>query len=317
MNMPYRSFLRHRRVSLKSLFAVMLLIATLPAMAIQPLVQPEWLLSSKNAKDVVILDIQNEKSYAKFHIPGAVNAPYSRWRTAPPAKPSGNLPPVDKLEKLIGGLGISNDDTVLIVATGQGASDMAASARVYWTFRVLGHEAVGVLDGGLFGYYQATGQKGPLSSGVETRPAATFKADYQPQFVATADSVKKALKSGSELVDARSRGEFVGVLTGGKKERGGTVPGSHNLPHDWLTVNRSARLHSNENLKSLFEATEVPLDGEQIHYCHSGNRAALTWFVAHAVFGNEKASLYDASMKEWAPNPDLPIEAQINLCTEC
>ncbi len=317
MKLSYRSTPRHPRALVTRLSALVLLLVSLPAMAIQPLVQPEWLLSSDEAKNVVVLDIQDAKSYAKFHYPGAVNAPYSLWRTTPPAKPSGNLPPVDKLEKLIGGLGISNDDTVLIVSTGQGASDLAASARVYWTFRVLGHEAVGVLNGGLISYYKATGNKGPLESGVETRPAAAFKADYQPQFVATADSVKKALDSGSELVDARSRGEFVGVLTAGKNERGGTVPGSHNLPHDWLTVNRSAQLHSTDNLKNLFNATEVPVEGEQIHYCHSGNRAALTWFVAHAVFGNEKASLYDASMKEWAPNPDWPIETQINLCIEC
>ena len=308
---PIRSGLATR------LAALLLLVGAFPAQAIPPLTEPEWLLSGDRPEDVVLLDIQDAKAYAKFHIPGSVNAPYSRWRTAPPAKPTGNLPPVGQLEKMIGELGIGNEDTVLIVSTGQGASDLAASARVFWTFRVLGHDAVSVLDGGLIGYYEASGKKGPLASGMESRPPATFRANIQPQLIATSASVKRALESGADLVDARSRGEFVGVLTAGPDERPGTVPGSRNLPHNWLTVNQSAKLRDEDALRALFKAVEIPTEGKQIHYCHSGNRAALTWFAAFAVFGNEQASLYDASMKEWAAEAELPIEQEISICIQC
>jgi len=275
------------------------------------------LLNDEAAKQAVLLDIQDAKTYARVHLPGAVNVPYSQWRTAAPAKSAGNLPPVERLEALIGGAGIGNEDTVVIVSTGRSASDLAAAARVYWTFRMLGHESVSVLDGGLIAYLEATNKKGPLSSGTETRPAATFTADFQPQWLATAESLQAILQGEGELVDARTPGEFLGIYTGDKRERAGTVPGSRNLPHDWVTVDGSARLREEDALRGLYASLGVGTGGEQIHYCHSGNRAALTWFVSYAVFGNEQAKLYDASMKEWAATRDLPMEQQVKLCVEC
>lgn len=58
----------------------------------------------------------------------------------------------------------------------------------------------------------------------------------------SADRVKSLLDAGSELVDARSEGEFVGLYTGGKEERPGTIPGSHHQPHDRVTQAGSALL---------------------------------------------------------------------------
>jgi thiosulfate/3-mercaptopyruvate sulfurtransferase len=70
-------------------------------------------------------------------------------------------------------------------------------------------------------------------------------------------------------------------------------------------------------LKALFTARGIDPDAEQVHFCHSGNRAALTWFAAYAVLGNEDAKLYDGSMMEWAQRDDLPIAAEVELCDAC
>ena len=81
--------------------------------------------------------------------------------------------------------------------------------------------------------------------------------------------------------------------------------------------NDSHRLRSAGALKELFQARGIDTEGDQIHFCHSGNRAALTWFAAYAVLGNKYARLYDGSMMEWARDDSLPIEQQLRLCEAC
>jgi thiosulfate/3-mercaptopyruvate sulfurtransferase len=294
--------------------AALLLLATPLARAaeVSPLVDVDWLATNLNRAEVTVLDIQDPKDYARFHIPTAVNADYSRWRTGKrDAGGASMLPPVDRLEELIGGLGIDNDRTVVIVATGRGAGDLAAAARVFWTFKVLGHGPVSVLDGGLMAWAEA---RKPLESGTSRPVREVYKAELNRDLLLTAELTRGLLDAGSSFVDARSEGEFVGLYTGSKEERPGTIPGSRHLPHDWVTRGGSARLRDNDALKSLFDARGIPTKGEQVHFCHSGNRAALTWFVAYAVMGNDKALLYDGSTMEWARQPDLPLEQHIRLC---
>ncbi len=291
----------------------LLLVGPLARAADVPaLVGVDWLTANLDRPDLTVLDIQEPKDFARFHVPGAVNAPYGRWRTGAkdPAGPS-MLPPIERLEELIGGLGIDNERTVVIVATGRGASDLAAAARVFWTFKVLGHGPVAVLDGGLVAWAEA---KGRLESGTSKPRAATYEASPNAELMLTADGTKALFDAGSGFVDARSEGEFVGLYTGAKEERPGTIPGSRHLPHDWVAEDGSARLRSADTLKALFEARGIPTEGEQVHFCHSGNRAALTWFAAYAVLGNDKARLYDGSTMEWARRPDLPLEQHIRLC---
>lgn len=297
-------------VFLLSLWSLMARAESLPV-----LVDAAWLKANLGSDALVVLDIQSQKEFERFHVPGAVNGPYELWRTggSKTELPS-MLPPVDRLESMIGSLGISNDSQVVIVATGRGAGDLAAAARVFWTFKVLGHDAVGVLDGGLVAYAEAGGQ---LASGSQQPVAASFQAALRAQMVPSAEAVRDALDAGTMLVDARSQGEFVGIYTGDDKERPGTIPGSRHLPHDWVSADASGKLRSRGELATLFAASDIDPSVPQVHFCHSGNRAALTWFAAYAVFGNDNAMLYDGSMMEWARRADLPVEAKIKLCEAC
>ncbi|MEW8430711.1 MAG: sulfurtransferase, partial [gamma proteobacterium symbiont of Ctena orbiculata] len=68
-----------------------------------------------------------------------------------------------------------------------------------------------------------------------------------------------------------------------------------------------------ENLQRIYASSKVPLQGDQINYCHTGNRAALGWFVSHEILGNRQAKLYDGSTQEWAASPALPMEQQVKL----
>jgi thiosulfate/3-mercaptopyruvate sulfurtransferase len=299
--------------------AAALLAAPAAAVATTPaLVDGAWLRS--NVGDVVVVDLQAPQAFQRFHIPGAANLPYAVWRTQAPKDNKdasllvSMLPPVTQLESMLGKAGIGNDDHVVIATTGQGAGDLAAAARVYWTFKWLGHDAVSVLEGGLMGYANAGGR---LVQGTERHATTTFKAKLRPELAPDAAAVQALLADGVQAVDARSEGEFVGIYTGDDDERPGTIPGSRHLPYDWVAADGAASMRSAGALKELFTARGIDPNAPQVHFCHSGNRAALTWFAAYALLGNEDATLYDGSMMEWAQTDDLPVAAEIELCEAC
>ncbi|MEA3291758.1 MAG: rhodanese-like domain-containing protein, partial [Pseudomonadota bacterium] len=142
---------------------------------------------------------------------------------------------------------------------------------------------------------------------VKPEPAWFTAAYRQPDHPQAAQVLHK-LDSGHSMLDARSPEEYSGKVSGGPRERPGRIPGAVNLPYDSLVKPGSGYFPPVESLRSAFEQAGVPLEGEQIAYCHTGHRASVAWFVAHELLGNEKVKLYDGSTVEWATDPELPLE---------
>ena len=293
-----------------TLILALMLLSTF-AMAQEALVDGTWLKEKLGTQGLYILDIQDPAQYKRYHVPGAINAPYGVWRTNRKSARPGMLPPQKRVEEILSTLGISNNSTVVIVATGMGAGDMAAAGRVFWTLKTMGHEKVAVLNGGLAAYANRFGGK------LEAKPNYGGPTDYKGKLnrklVADADAVKAAVKDKIPLLDARTLGEFTGVVTAGKGKRGGTIPGSKHLPFDWF-VGDDGFIRDKKAATTLYKASglDAGKDGT-IHFCQSGNRASLSWFVDYAVLGNKNAKLYDASMGEWAAGKDLPMETRIKF----
>ncbi|MES9812953.1 MAG: sulfurtransferase [Candidatus Thiodiazotropha sp.] len=289
---------------------LLLLFPGILTAAAAPLIGPSWLHDNRDNPDLVLLDLQDNQNYLRFHIPGSINTTYAQWRVEKKGELK-NMPPVPVLEKLIGSLGIDNNSHVVLISLGASAGDMAAAARVYWTFKVLGHDRVSILDGGLVGY--AEKRIYPLEKGNNQRKPTKFAAKYRKQMNPTAKEVKLALNNGTQIVDNRTRAEYLGIYGGGGKERAGRLPQALHLNYDWLTVNGSGRLHTADNLQRIYASSRVALNGDQINYCHTGNRAALGWFVSHEILGNRQARLYDGSTQEWSADQSLPMERQVKL----
>src|SRR5690606_3783043 len=142
------------------------------------------------------------------YIANAVVAPYASygWRTEVQGVP-GQIPADEQIAKLIGDLGVDNDDHVVIVPWGTDSSEFGGATRIYWTFKYLGHEAVSILDGG-WRQYDAVG--GERVAEAATPEAAEFTAEVQENLRATTDDVLAALENGVTLIDGRPVEQFEG-----------------------------------------------------------------------------------------------------------
>ncbi len=290
----------------------LLVACTSPEAAdVQPLVDAEWL--NAHLDDVIVLDIRSPSgeagggaTYATGHIPGAIHSGYGQdpWRITRDGIP-GMAPAVPELETLIGSLGISNEDYVVIVPAGTSPVEIASATRVYWLFKVLGHERISILDGG-FAAWKAAGLA--VTSEATQLTPASYSADVQLRLVATKQDVIAALESSVQLIDSRPPSYFTGASKSRVATRAGTIAGAKNVPATALVSETGGLFVDAATAASVWDNAGAAADGEQIVFCNIGHFASLTWFAAYELVGNKQASLYDGSMAEWSADPNLPME---------
>lgn len=277
-----------------------------------PLTDSAWLKDNLDRNDVVVLDVRSaidgtdRAGFESGHIPGAVYSNYTAdgWRVAENGIP-GKLPPVDSLESLIGGLGIGNNDTVVVVPAGVGETDFGSAARVYWTFKVLGHDRVTILNGGHAGWVDAGGE---LEQGWNDPRAADFKADFRPELLATLEEVQQARDSNAALVDARPESFYEGDEKHPAARAAGTIPGAVNLPHALFVKKGTATFVDASVVDSRLADAELAKDQPIISFCNTGHWAATTWFALSEVGGYSNVTLYDGSLVEWSDDESRPLQ---------
>ena len=276
-----------------------------------PLVTPEWVAERACDDGVVVLDLRsNPRAFQRGHIACSVHSSFAAagWRAMRGGVP-GMLPDVEDAAALIGGIGIGNDDHVVVVGPGGGPGAATVATRVYWTFKVLGHDGVSVLDGGFAAFRADTSL--PLDTGAgAARPPRTFSAALRPGLLATAADVAAAGESGARLIDNRLSDHYAGINKAGVAARAGTLPGADNVPITWLTT-PDGRFQSAPVLERVAEVTALDREAPLIAFCNIGQMGSLGWFVAHELLGNDNARLYDGSLAEWTADPANPVERHI------
>jgi thiosulfate/3-mercaptopyruvate sulfurtransferase len=306
------------------LSAAALLVATAiggTAQAEPPLVTVDWLKANLGKPNLVVVDVRSPGKgepadlFERSHIPGAVHADYvtAGWRKTIDGVP-GMLPPKADLEKLIGGLGIDNHTHVVIVPAGIDSTEFGNATRVYWTFKVSGHERVSILDGGFRAWTADRGA--PLEAGPSAPKAKTFVATLQPHYLATEAEVQQALKDGTPLIDARPAAQYEGKAKSDVVKAYGTLPGAVNLEHSKLVSADTGKFASADSVKGLLAKLGVKAEGKEITFCNTGHWASVAWFAASEIAGNKDAKMYDGSMAEWTADPSLPVERKAAVAAE-
>ncbi|MEO9299586.1 sulfurtransferase [Devosia alba] len=274
-----------------------------------PLVDAGWLEQHLGNEGLVVLDVRdpvdNVAAYDSAHIPGAISAPYgsSGWRLEIDGVP-GQFPGVEATSALIGKLGIGNDDHVVIVPQGTNSSEFGAATRVYWTFKVLGHDAVSILDGGARAWEAAGGE---VSAAATVLEPTSFNANFQQHLLATTADVQAALADGTTLVDGRPVAQYRGESKSPVARVAGTIPGAVNIDNGLLYNADSASHISADQVAQLASGVGLGADEANIAFCNTGHWASVVWFGLSEVQGNKNTRMYDGSLAEWTADEARPV----------
>ena len=277
--------------------------------AFPAVVSTEWLAKHLGESDVRVVDGTwhmpqlRRDARAEFsieHIPGAVFFDIDGIADHATSLPH-MLPTAEAFADAVGALGIGTDDRVVVYDV----RGVISAARVWWTFRAFGHDAVAVLDGGLRAW-KAEGR--PMASGEPSPTRRRFRARPRPELVRDLAAMRANLGTRAEqVVDARSRGRFAGTEAEPRAGlRAGHIPGSLNVPYETL-YRPDGTLLPPDALRAAFADAGVDLAKPITTTCGSGVTASVLALGLH-VIGRPDAAVYDGSWTEWGGRADTPVE---------
>ncbi len=275
---------------------------------VSPLVTAEWLKA--NLASVKTLDAgyhltgverDPEAEFAAARIPGACR--FDINRVTDQANPLPHmLPPAADFAAAASSMGINNNDHVVIYDD----SAILPATRVWWMFRLFGHERVSVLDGGLAAWHRVGGDIEtttpviPTTGQFTTRPSVGAKViDMSTiQALISADSL-------GQLADARGSSRFVGAAPEPRAGlRSGHIPGARNVPLTSL-IDANGSFLPVGGIRQAFLDGGIDPDRPVITSCGSGV-TACGLALGLALVGNEQVFVYDGSWVEWGGS-DAPI----------
>ena len=262
------------------------------------LVETDWVRQNLDKPGIKLVEIDvDTKAYEAGHIPGAVGF---NWQTQLQDQLRRDIISQEAFEKLLGGAGISPNDTVVLY----GDNNNWFSAYGFWLFKIYGHKDVRLMNGGRVKWLNENDKqlKTELPKIVPTHYSVTapdLKLRAMLPEVLQAQSEKNC-----NLVDVRSHDEFTGkvIAPPGMTEtaqRGGHIPGAKSVPWS-MAVGPDGTFKSAQELRAIYvDQKGVDPKTDTIAYCRIGERASHTWFVLKYLLGVNNVINYDGSWTEW------------------
>ena len=214
------------------------------------------------------------------------------------------LPSPEHFGRSVSALGVGNDSHVVVYDS----VGLYSAARVWWMFRVFGHERISILAGGL-PRWQVEGHS--VESGKPAIAPAQFKAARRDDsLVRSFEQVRATLGTGgAQIVDARAATRFTGEDPGPRPDLPrGHIPGSRNVPFNAVLDDDDATLGNPAAIRRAFADAGVDPAQPVIATCGSGI-TACTLALALAAIGAEEVAVYDGSWSDWGSRADAPVES--------
>jgi len=272
----------------------------------ETLVETDWVKENLGKPGVRLVEIDvDTKAYDAGHIPGAVGF---NWQTQLQDQVRRDIISKEAFEKLVGGAGISPNDTVILY----GDNNNWFAAYGFWLFEIYGHKDVRLMNGGRVKWLNEKDKA--LTTDVPNVTPTQYKVTTtRLELRAMLPQVFDAQKGSWNLVDVRSPDEFTGkvIAPPGMSEtaqRGGHIPGAKSIP--WSTaVGPDGTFKSAEELHKIYiEQKGVDQNKDTIAYCRIGERSSHTWFVLKHLIGLKNVKNYDGSWTEYGNVVAAPIE---------
>ena len=301
------------RILNKYLFILLILIFGYKSGYSNPLVDKDWLKDKICKDNIKIIEVhRSKKEYEIAHIPCSIYTNFytDGWRETRNSIPL-LMPSINSLEILIGSLGISSSDHIVIVASGSGKYDAAEAAALYFTFKYLGHKNISILDGGLKSWKEDWDND--TETGFILPEEKIYKSIPNKTILASKDDVLEVTNKSGYLIDARTSALYMGINTSMPAIRSGTIPNAVNIPNDWLLINDSLFFQKKNDLERIFEFNGISKKNGQISFCNAGLESALSWFVMSEILNFPNNKLYESSLAEWSKEMSLPMIDKINL----
>ncbi len=270
------------------------------------LVDTDWLEQHSGDGDIAIVEVDEDTTaFDKGHIANAVSI---NWETELHDLPRREFISADQLAQLLGGKGISSDQTIILYS---GNNNWFAT-YAYWLLKYRGVENVKLLNGGR--------KKWELESRFLTQETpssqpATFKVGTErPELRVFRDEVLERAAGGKgSWVDVRSPEEFRGELLAPphlpqeQAQVPGHIPGAANVT--WSkTVKEDGTFKPAQEPEKLYSDEGITSDKDVITYCRIGERSSHSWFVLRELLGFDKVRNYDGSWTEYGSLVGVPVE---------
>ena len=273
-----------------------------------PLVSTAWLAQHLDAPDVRIVDASwfmpgsprdAKAEFAERHIPGAVFFDIDEIADTDSPLPH-MLPSPVKFSARVRKLGLGDGSRIVVYDS----SGILGAARVWWTFRVMGHEDVAVLDGGLPAWLA---EDRPTDDHEPQPGERHFSPRVASDLVRDLNQIKRVLDNGREqVVDARPAPRFKGEVPEPRAGlRSGHMPGALNVPVGSV-IAPDGRMKSAEEIRAVFEDAGVDLKKPIVTTCGSGITASVL-ALALARTGKDRVGVYDGSWSEWGGRDDTAV----------
>jgi thiosulfate/3-mercaptopyruvate sulfurtransferase len=264
------------------------------------LVSTQWLADHLASPDISIIDCSwhlpaaKRDARAEFlqsRIPGAQFFDIDLISDTESTLPH-MLPRPEKFASHVRKMGIGDGKKVICYDS----LGLFSAARVWWMFKVFGHDDVAVLDGGLLKW---KAENRPLEDDPPIKPQERhFTARFQSMMVRDKSDIRKA----PQVADARSPGRFRGEEAEPRPGvRPGHVPGARNIHYATL-------LNADGTLKvaKIFESAGIDVTKPAVTSCGSGLTAAILSLGLTTLNARDHA-LYDGSWVEWGSAIDTPV----------